>query len=172
MPLFFPVQLPSGGGSSAGQLYAYQSGGGVVTLVNGGGIQDALTNVDVVDGSYIPDSGGLVSFDTTTHRLTVLQDALLQIFIAPSWGNPGVGAGGVINFTVRSDSAARFFWSYNFNIITNPTIPQASGTPPIYPSMLFLAGDVIRVDAIFYGGTTTQLDITYIDLAVTALAVS
>lgn len=158
---------------TAGQIYGSQSGGGVVHLVDGGGQANALANVDSYADTFVPNSNGLVKFDPATHKIIVLADSVVTVFIAPSWSNPGAGSGGKIQFGIYSDQprSDRFYWTFKYPLASNPTGPS-EGSPPIFPPIIFKAGDVVEITAQLGGGGTASIDMDWIDVAVTAISVS
>jgi hypothetical protein len=157
----------------AGQIYASQSGGGVVHLVNGGGATNTLANVNSFSDTFKPNSNGLVNFDLTTHKINVLADSVVTVFITPSWSNPGAGSGGKIQFGLYSNQpqSDRFYWTFNYPLASNPTGPS-EGSPPIFPPIIFKAGDVVQITTQLFGGGTASIDVDWIDVAVTAVAVT
>ncbi|HUQ62126.1 MAG TPA: hypothetical protein VM121_00040 [Acidimicrobiales bacterium] len=164
-----PVVAPP----AAGQIYASQSGGvGVVSLVNGGGPRNSLANVNTFSDTYAPNSNGLVTFDRSTHKINVLVDSVITVFIAPSWSNPGAGTGGKIQFGLYSNQpqSDRFYWTFNYPLASHPTGPT-DGSPPIFPPFIFKAGDVVEITTQLFGGGTASIDVDWMDVGVTAVAV-
>ncbi len=161
----------SGGAPLATQLYAYSPYPSPLTIPPAGGFINVLSTIDTIDSSYIPfpDGGDLIEFDLAANDILIKADCRLSVILLVSWDSQPA-EGSHLGVRLRTSNAPeRYWWTIGFPG-NGAEFPQDQAIYE-FPSFIYLEGDRLPLH-ITSQGSPGDIEISYVDLTVTATAIT